>query len=139
MPTEHNITLAGQIFRLTYNTRTSLRIIEMARPDKSVLELLDSHRMSDRMLLLVAGLDETHEKDKRKRLSTTDIQAIAEKMTDLVDEELSTPDAENPIDHVFLPLQRAIAESGISGRVFTYESPYAPVAMGKAPATTVAT
>jgi hypothetical protein len=136
---QRSITLAGETFRLTYNIKTSLRLIEMARPDKAVIELLDSRRMTDKLLLLVAGLDETHEKDKRKRLSTTDFQAIAERMTDLVDVELETSTSDNALDHVFLPVQRAVAESGICGRIFTYESPYVPVAVGKAPAAAVAT
>lgn len=95
--------------------------------------------MVDHILLLVAGLDETHEKDKRKRLSITDVQAIAEKMSDLIDAELETSTADNALDHMFLPMQQAIAESGISGRVFSYEAPYSPVALGKAQATIVAT
>jgi hypothetical protein len=136
---EHSITIAGQSFRLTYNVRTSVRLIELARPKESIIELLDSRRMTDRILLLVAGLDETHEKDKRKRLSMTDVQAIAEKMTDLIDEEVTTSTGENAIDHVFLPVQRAIAESGVTGRIFTYDAPYSAVAVGKAPTTVAAT
>ena len=136
---EHSITIAGQTFRLSYNVRTSLRIIELARPEQSLIQHLDSRRMSDRILLLVAGLDETHEKDKRKRLSMTDIQAIAERMTELIDEDLETTTSDTSLDHVFLPMQRAIAESGLTGRVFTYDAPYSAVAMGKAPATAVAT
>jgi hypothetical protein len=136
---QRNITLAGETFRLSYNIKTSLRLIEGARPDKSIIELLDSRRMIDKLLLLVAGLDEVHEKDKRKRLSPSDFQAVAERMTDLVEAELADSTADNSLDHVFLPVQRAIAESGITGRVFTYESPYVPVAVGKEPSTVAAT
>lgn len=139
MPKEHNITIAGQTFRLSYNVRTSGRIIEMSRPDKSLIELLDSRRITDRIVLLVAGLDETHERDKKKRLTMTDIEAVAEKITDLLDEAMPQTDADNSLDHMFLPMQRAIAESGLTGRIFTYDSPYIPVALGKGPATIVAT
>lgn len=125
---QQSITIGGEMFRLTYNYKTSVPLIENHRPGRSILELLDSRRHDDRILLLVAGLDEVHEKDKRQQLTNTTVQRISERMRELVEVDR---EAGAELDEVFLPVQRAIGESGIAGRIFTYQFPYGPVAVGK--------
>jgi hypothetical protein len=110
---EHSITIAGETFRLTYNITTSANLIETQRPGKSITDLLDSGRLQDLILLMVAGLDETHEKDKRGQLTTTALQKMAEKMSKLVDTHLA--DGGCDLRTLFLPVKRAVGKSGISG------------------------
>lgn len=115
---EHTITLGGETFRLYYNTKTSALLLETQRPDNTIFQLLDSNRLGDMILLTVAGLDETHEKDKRKQLTTTALQRIAERVGDLVDQEVA-----NGVEwrHLFLPVKRAIGASGIAGLILDFE------------------
>lgn len=115
---EHTITLGGETFRLYYNTKTSALLLETQRPDNTIFQLLDSNRLGDMILLTVAGMDETHEKDKRKQLTTTALQRIAERVGDLVDQEV-----ENGVEwrHLFLPVKRAIGASGIAGLILDFD------------------
>jgi hypothetical protein len=110
---EHKITIGGETFRLFYNIKTSANLIETQRPGKSITELLDSGRIQDLTLLMVAGMDETHEKDKRGQLNNTALQNLAEKVTDLVDKELESGTLD--LRTIFLPVKRAVGASGIAG------------------------
>lgn len=134
---EHKITLGGETFRLYYNIKTSANLIETQRPGKSISELLDSGRIQDLTLLLVAGLDETHEKDKRGQLNNTALQNLAEKITDLVDKELE--DGGHDLRTVFLPVKRAIGASGIAGLYLEYlDNGQVKLSAGKASTVTAA-
>jgi len=135
---EHNkVTIGGETFRLFYNVKTSANLLETQRPGMSISSLVDTNRLQDLVLILVAGLDETHEKDKRGQLTSTALTNMAEKIVDLVDVELEK--GETDLATLFLPVKRAIGESGIMGRQFVFlDDGRVQLALGKASSVTAA-
>lgn len=128
---EHNsITIAGETFRLSYDITTSANLIETQRPGKSISEVLDSARIQDQTLLLIAGLDETREKDVRGKLTASALKSISDKITRLIDEELA---GGATLRTLFLPVKRAVGASGIAGMFFEFlDNGDVKVAEGKA-------
>jgi hypothetical protein len=132
---EHTITINDETFRLTYDMLTSANLLENQRPGQTIYQLLDSDRISDLTLLLIAGLDETHQKDAKQQLTNKALVNIARTITEHLDAERLKGTG---VHAMFLPVKRAIGLSGIAGRVFTYDDNGSVVEVGKEASSVIA-
>ena len=118
--TVHTVTLNGREFDLRYDYAFSARAIRNLAPIGQKRELLDivmSSQIEDEVVCLAAGIREVH--DRAPKQAMAGIRNFIEDIFRWVDD---ARESERDIEtEIWLPMRRAIGESGITGRRFTIE------------------